>query len=419
MASHSGGTDTKRIEGGQDRPPLVSVIIPTHNSEAYLVECLESVLNQTLPDWELIVVDDCSTDSSIKITREYAQADQRIRIIALEEHGGPAVARNRGIDEARGTYLYFLDSDDFCDTSVLEKSVACLEKTGGDLCAFPFYRLDMRVNEPWRAWWCLPPETMFEGTRTWRDYAEDFFGVYQNFAWNKVMRRSLVEQHSIRFQEGIHLTEDLMFTAVALVRSQGIAVIDEPLVTHREGTSTNVMSNKDAHPLDFITAFSTFKDFLETEGFMDGLRPAYLYWVTNACFYNVNTLSSSEAYLEAFGSLAHGAAEALGLFGGDLPEFMDVRYNWLVEALAQDDPIGYLFRIYRNADDELAARDIQLATTRMNLERVIAERDAVQANLQAVQADFDEKMNATEQRIGQAVCKVPRFVQRKLSERKR
>ena len=418
MSSQAAIVENARKERRRAHVPLVSVIVPTHNSLEHLAECLDSIVGQTLTDLEAIIVDDCSTDESVAMVEEYSRRDQRVRLIKLEKHGGPGVARNRGIDAARGTYLYFLDSDDYCDISLLEKAVKRLEKTGGDLCAFPFYRLEMRVGRPVRAWWCLPPESMFEGTRTWQDYPDAFFSTYQNYAWNKVYRRSLIEQHAIRFQDELHLTEDLMFTAVALVRARGIAVLDEPLVTHREGTYNNTMANKDAHPLDFVTAFLAFKRFLEAEGFMEGLESSYLNWAANACFYNQNTLSSSEAFHSVFANLAQGSAKELGLPAEGLESPLDERYNWLLDALSRNDQDGYLFRIYRNVSEELEKRDVQLAVTYMDLDRTRFERDSARQELDALREDYNAKMNAAEQRVGQAICKIPRFVQRTLFSKK-
>ncbi|MDE7468829.1 MAG: glycosyltransferase family 2 protein, partial [Desulfovibrionaceae bacterium] len=95
-------------------PPLVSIIIPVYNVEKYLEECLESACKQTLKDIEIICVDDGSTDRSREIIVSYAERDPRIYLID-SPHGGASSARNRGIEHARGTYIQFLDSDDYIE----------------------------------------------------------------------------------------------------------------------------------------------------------------------------------------------------------------------------------------------------------------------------------------------------------------
>ena len=100
--------------------PVISVIIPIYNSEKYLSECLNSVVNQTLHDIEIICVNDGSTDSSLEILEDYQSKDKRIKIIN-QEHNNAGSARNKGLEIARGEYLSFLDSDDYFDLNMLKE----------------------------------------------------------------------------------------------------------------------------------------------------------------------------------------------------------------------------------------------------------------------------------------------------------
>jgi len=106
----------------------VSVIMPLYNAQAYLADAIESVLSQTFHVWELLIVDDASTDDSLMIAKAYAGNDTRIRVIEQKENGGAAVARNRGIEEARGRYIAFLDCDDMWMPQKLEKQVAFMQQ---------------------------------------------------------------------------------------------------------------------------------------------------------------------------------------------------------------------------------------------------------------------------------------------------
>ena len=99
--------------------PKVSVIIPVYNVEKYLRECLDSVINQTLKDIEIICVDDGSSDGSLKILEEYAQKDNRIKVLK-QEHGGVSCARNLALGGAAGEYMLCLDSDDYLELNTLE-----------------------------------------------------------------------------------------------------------------------------------------------------------------------------------------------------------------------------------------------------------------------------------------------------------
>ena len=95
-----------------DLAPLVSIITPSYNAEKYIEETIKSVQNQTYKNWEMIIVDDISTDQSINIIKKYSESDKRIKYFILNEKGGASLARNKAIQEANGKYIAFLDSDD-------------------------------------------------------------------------------------------------------------------------------------------------------------------------------------------------------------------------------------------------------------------------------------------------------------------
>ena len=91
---------------------LVSIVVPVYNAEKFLKDTIQTVLEQTYPNWELLLVDDCSNDNSVDIIKEYVKDDKRIRLLKNEKNSGAALTRNHGIKEAKGTYLCFLDADD-------------------------------------------------------------------------------------------------------------------------------------------------------------------------------------------------------------------------------------------------------------------------------------------------------------------
>lgn len=118
---------------------LVSVIMPAHNSQALLEESVRSVICQTYSDWELLIIDDASTDGTLAIARELARTEERIRIIQLTQNAGVASARNRGIAAARGQYIAFLDSDDLWLPNKLRIQIEFMQ-AGGAAFSFAEYR---------------------------------------------------------------------------------------------------------------------------------------------------------------------------------------------------------------------------------------------------------------------------------------
>ena len=125
----------------------VSVIIPVYNTEKFLRKCLDSVCNQTLQDIEIICINDCSTDGSLEILREYAGKDNRIKLIELLENCGAAKARNIGIDIAEGEYLGFVDSDDFIDLDFYKKLYGKAKETDADAVKGKLYLYGINTNK--------------------------------------------------------------------------------------------------------------------------------------------------------------------------------------------------------------------------------------------------------------------------------
>lgn len=114
--------------------PLVSVVVPVFNAEKFLKETINSVKSQTYDNWELILVNDCSTDKSADIIKLAAKTDNRIKLVNLEKNGGAAKARNLGIMEAKGKYLAYIDSDDLWLPEKLEKQIEFMQKTDSTFC---------------------------------------------------------------------------------------------------------------------------------------------------------------------------------------------------------------------------------------------------------------------------------------------
>ncbi|WP_457594799.1 glycosyltransferase family 2 protein [Hydrogenimonas sp.] len=122
----------------------VSIITPLYNAESFIAETIRSVLSQTMDEWEMIVVDDCSTDRSAEVVREVAAGDRRIRLVRLEHNVGPAVARNRAIELAKGRYIAFLDGDDMWSERKLERQIAFMKDRDIVLSYTDYYRIEER-----------------------------------------------------------------------------------------------------------------------------------------------------------------------------------------------------------------------------------------------------------------------------------
>lgn len=141
--------------------PLVSVIMPAYNAELFIEEAIASVIAQTVADWELIVIDDCSTDDTVQIVSAFVRQDSRIQLLTNAVNMGVAKTRNRGLDLCRGQYVALLDSDDYWKPRFLEKMLARAEQTGADII-YCSYELVDEQDEKVCNDFIVPPETTFE-----------------------------------------------------------------------------------------------------------------------------------------------------------------------------------------------------------------------------------------------------------------
>ena len=187
--------------------PMVSIIVPIYNAEQYLRRCVDSILNQEYTDYELLLVNDGSTDASGDICEEYGDRDPRV-IVIQKENTGVSDSRNRALERARGKYLQFLDSDDWITPDATRLFVRAAEEYGCDMVISDFYRV---VGER------LSPKGDIEkeGVLTREEFAahmmENPADFYYGVLWNKLYRRDIVEEHKLRMDTDISWCEDFMF----------------------------------------------------------------------------------------------------------------------------------------------------------------------------------------------------------------
>lgn len=246
--------------------PAVSVIIPVYNVEDYLKECLNSAVKQTLNNIEIICVDDGSTDRSAQIVEDYAKKYDFIRLIS-KENGGQSSARNLGLDEARGEFVYFLDSDDYIDHSMLEELYTRAAADNLDIMCFncvPFFE----------------SEKIKHNNQNFIDYYDrkgDYSGVHSGQAMFSKMRanreffasvclqlfrRSLIEENRIRFFEGI-IHEDNLFSFQCMMLAQRVSYTRKAYYQRRvrgESTMTATQSMKNVQ--GYIVAYAEMLAFM-------------------------------------------------------------------------------------------------------------------------------------------------------------
>ncbi len=144
-----------------DNTPIVSVIMPSYNAQRFIEEAINSVISQTISDWELIVIDDCSSDDTYTLACQLAQGDQRITVLKNEKNCGVSESRNRGINLSKGKYVAFLDSDDVWHSEKLERQLEKIKSTDAGICYCSYSIIDT-MGQKARADYVVPSQVAYE-----------------------------------------------------------------------------------------------------------------------------------------------------------------------------------------------------------------------------------------------------------------
>lgn len=232
---------------------LVSVIIPVYNVEKYLVKCLDSVRAQTYRNLEILLIDDGSQDGSAALCDCFQKIDERIRVIH-KENGGLSSARNAGLDEADGEYVYFLDSDDYIEPQLLEKTVKALEETGNDWCGFWAVREDEQGHEKYRISFETDEWNLSNEEERFTFFLEKFLNY--RVGWEccfHLYRREIIEKKGLRFcSEKRVFAEDLLFSFCYLLYAERGLCIPEVFYHYVERKGSLLMEKADVNILPCI-----------------------------------------------------------------------------------------------------------------------------------------------------------------------
>ena len=270
--------------------PVVSVIVPVYNVEQYLPQCLDSIVNQTLKNIEIICVNDSSTDNSLNILNHYAEKDPRIKVVT-QPNGGAGAARNRGLSLAAGKYLSFLDSDDFFEPDMLELAYNKAVCDKADFVVFQSdqYYTDRKefVSVPWTLREKeIPPYTPFNH----RQMTDNIFKVFLGWAWDKLYDREFVEKNHLRFQEQ-RTSNDMLFVFSGVAVAKRISVVKKVLAHQRRDAKDSLSKTRENWWHCFYDALSALRDRLKSEGLYDELEKDYINYALHFSLWNIRTLA--------------------------------------------------------------------------------------------------------------------------------
>ena len=215
-----------------NKEKLVSIILPIYNVEKFLSSSIESAINQTYKNLEIILVDDGSKDNSGKICDEYSKKDKRIKIIH-KVNGGLSDARNAGLDIAKGEYIYLLDSDDYIETTTIEKCINRLEQDQSDLVIFNFRYCDEEGNTIESTSKEIDIKSIWSIDDFWNyiDHPENKeVSIASVVAWNKLYKKEIFD--NLRYIKG-RINEDSLIITDIIVKVNKISYISEKLYSYR------------------------------------------------------------------------------------------------------------------------------------------------------------------------------------------
>jgi len=282
----------------------ISVIIPVYNTSKYLENCLESLINQTLRDIEIICIDDGSTDNSIDILKEFAIKDNRIKILT-QKNQGQSIARNAGIRVAKGEYIGFIDSDDWADVQMFEKLYNNAKTYDSDIsmCSITVYdekTQQYSVSNPYMTL-DLFPETLENRAFNYKDTLDFIFRICV-VPWNKIYKREFLS-NDLFFVENLNF-EDNVFNLQTIINAQKISLVKEPLVYYRLASDTSyTFGESEFKKLDFFKVFELEEDFLRKKGFYNGLEDYFLETKKNTLIYWYKKLTDNKTKKEYYEKL--------------------------------------------------------------------------------------------------------------------
>ncbi len=322
--------------------PLVSIIMPVYNVAEFVAKAIESVLQQDYEYFELLVINDGTPDNSVDIVEEYCKKDARIKLYH-KENGGLSDARNFGMQYVTGSYLYFMDSDDWIEPNLLSLALNTIQKEDANIVVFGYYKDNEDHNENL----VERQEVVHSNAVYTKEEAiqmqidSKLLNLY-GYAWNKLYKTDFILTHKFVFPKGVSLVEDILFNAQVLGKTDTIVILDKALYhyIHRERETLIKTYHKNSFEL-ILKKTEAIDRFLSEWGFEEKTKQAVLaesvvlgirYSVNNLFSFD-KTLSFMERYYIVKNMLDHKVTRAYARFY-ETTSSMDQLYKTMISRRA-------------------------------------------------------------------------------------
>ena len=265
---------------------MISVVIPVYNVDKYITDCLESIVSQTFSEWEVVMVNDGSSDRSLEICKRFCERDGRFRVLE-QENRGVSAARNTGIDACRGEYIFFMDADDTILPNTFEALNTVLYETKADMVSFQFQKIvdESEIHQVSQTG-KMQVITAYEAVRLFLQ--EQQIGISM---CTKLVKRSVVQ--NIKFEEGRASNEDKFFLFETLLSLNKVVLLQEPYYCYwtRENSATT-------RPFDkrwFDGYFFAKKIYRMVCERKPELEPEARYQLLSSCYFLVRQMDNKKA----------------------------------------------------------------------------------------------------------------------------
>ena len=231
---------------------LISIIVPIYNAQEYLKELIESIRNQSYTEYEVILINDGSTDESEKICLEYKQKDKKIKYFK-KNNTGVSDTRNYGIQKANGTYICFVDADDILSKDFLKDLFTIITKNNGELACCGYVKFKDKITKNNDS-----NENIY--TIDINNKYDLLYGKFGGYLWNKLFLKSIIDEHQISFNTKISMCEDMLFIFDYL------EYVNKIICTNKNNYNYRVIktaASKDLTNLKWFTIFQTFDILIE------------------------------------------------------------------------------------------------------------------------------------------------------------
>lgn len=245
----------------KNESPLISIIIPVYNSGKYLNKCLDSIINQTYNNIEIIVVDDGSTDNSLKIIGDYQKRDDRI-VLIKQNNQFAGVARNNGLKVARGDYILFLDSDDFFSKKLCDVVKKDFEEYDVDFIEYDFCWFDETTNKKKHV------KKNKYGIFRQSDLTPFLFQKIEACPWTKAYKKSFLDSTGIMFQALLN-SNDIYFTFLNAMAAKKILISDKELVYYRYNNKDSLQGKSSENISCIFEALDSIYKSIKCHGYVD------------------------------------------------------------------------------------------------------------------------------------------------------